>query len=176
MILRFISITELFLEPSDNVYRGTGDLAYLNGQIRIGFVRGNEILEKSDGIPLDGKILTGICVIAAGDSVREAARKSVKKTKIHPIQPNAMIVSTFTDSFWNGTFWKRFSYVFTNLDQFLHKILSGWFGVRYGHRGIQTLKINCKCNLLGSWNKYGAIRSRVSHIAWCWCRWKCRLS
>lgn len=75
----FISITELYLEPSDNVYRGTGDLAYLNGQIRIAFIRGNEILEKSDGIPLDGKILTGICVIANGDTVREAARKSVSK-------------------------------------------------------------------------------------------------
>lgn len=54
-------------------------MAYLNGQIRIGFIRGNEILEKSDGIPLDGKILTGICVVANGDTVREAARKSVSK-------------------------------------------------------------------------------------------------
>ena len=78
----FISITELYLEPSDNVYRGTGDLAYLNGQIRIAFIRGNEILEKSDGIPLDGKILTGICVIANGDTVREAARKSVSKYSV----------------------------------------------------------------------------------------------
>lgn len=65
------------MEPSDNVYRGTGDLPYLNGQIRIAFTRGNEILEKGDGIPLDGKILTGICIISSGDTVREAARKSV---------------------------------------------------------------------------------------------------
>lgn len=78
----FISITELYLEPSDNIYRGTGDLAYLNGQIRIAFIRGNEILEKSDGIPLDGKILTGICVIANGDTVREAARKSVSGIRL----------------------------------------------------------------------------------------------
>lgn len=71
------NFSEIYLEPSDNKYRGTGDLPFLNGQIRIAFVRGNEYLEKPDGLPLDGKILTGICVIAGGDSVRETARKSV---------------------------------------------------------------------------------------------------
>lgn len=52
-------------------------MAYLNGQIRIAFVRGNEYLEKQDGLPLDGKVLTGICVISGGDTTRETARKSV---------------------------------------------------------------------------------------------------
>lgn len=70
-------MAEIYLDPTDNIYRGVGDLAYLNGQIRIAFIRGNEYLEKSDGIPLDGKILTGICVIAGGDTIREVARKSV---------------------------------------------------------------------------------------------------
>lgn len=65
------------MEPTDNKYRGTGDLPYLNGQIRIAFVRGNEMLEKHGGITLDGSILTGISVIAGGDSFRESARKSV---------------------------------------------------------------------------------------------------
>lgn len=63
------------------MYRGTGDLAYLNGQVRIAFIRGNEMLEKTDGIPLDGKVLTGICVISGGDTVREVARKSVSHIK-----------------------------------------------------------------------------------------------
>lgn len=71
------------MEPTDNVYRGTGDLPYLNGQVRIAFTRGNEILEKSDGIPLDGKILNGICVIAGGDTVRETARKSVRQKNFY---------------------------------------------------------------------------------------------
>lgn len=75
--LFFIESTEIYLEPSDNKYRGTGDLAYLNGQVRIAFVRGNEYLEKPDGLPLDGKVLTGICVISGGDTTRETARKSV---------------------------------------------------------------------------------------------------
>lgn len=67
---------EIYLEPSDNKYRGTGDAPFLNGQIRMVFVRGNEYLEK-DGQPLDGKILTGICVISGGDTSRETARKSI---------------------------------------------------------------------------------------------------
>lgn len=70
-------LTEIYLEPTDNIYRGVGDLPYLNGQIRVAFIRGNEQLEKLDGIPLDGKILTGICVLSGGDTVREVARKSV---------------------------------------------------------------------------------------------------
>lgn len=69
---------EINLEPTDNKYRGTGDLPFLNGLIRIAFVRGNEFLERPGHIPDDGKILTGMCVIAGGDSVREIARKSVR--------------------------------------------------------------------------------------------------
>lgn len=66
------------MEPTDNKYRGTGDLPYLNGQIRMAFVRGNELLERPGHIPLDGKILTGICVLSGGDQIRDIARKSVR--------------------------------------------------------------------------------------------------
>lgn len=72
-----VFIAEIHLEPTDNKYRGTGDLAFLNGQVRLAFIRGNEILDKAGGITLDGSILTGVCVISGGDTFRESARKSV---------------------------------------------------------------------------------------------------
>lgn len=62
---------ELFLEPSDNLYKGCGDAAYLNGQIRMAFIRGNEHLTKSGGLAFDGTILTGVCVISGGESFRD---------------------------------------------------------------------------------------------------------
>lgn len=77
-------ITEIQLEPTDNKYRGTGDLPYLNGQMRFAFVRGNEILDKPGGITLDGSILTGVCVISGGDTYRESARKSVSIKHLNP--------------------------------------------------------------------------------------------
>lgn len=83
LIVRSCFFSELYLEPTDNVYRGIGDLPYLNGQIRIGFIRGNEHLAKSDGFALDGTILTGICVISGGDTVRDTARKSVSILCLH---------------------------------------------------------------------------------------------
>lgn len=78
-ITRNFIITELLLEPTQNVYRGVGDLAFLNGQVRIAFIRGNEYLEKADGIPLDGKFLAGQTIIAPGDNIRETSRKSVSE-------------------------------------------------------------------------------------------------
>ncbi|XP_031637248.1 gram-negative bacteria-binding protein 1-like isoform X2 [Contarinia nasturtii] len=80
---------QIYLEPTENRYRGVGEMPYLNGQLRIAFIHGNDILEKSDVgysrwhpsgknyLWKDGKILIGICVISGGDTVREVARKSV---------------------------------------------------------------------------------------------------
>lgn len=73
----FTCFAELFLEPTDNIYRGIGETPYLNGQVRIAFIRGNDILEKTDGIPLDGKILQGMGIVAPGDNVREITKRSV---------------------------------------------------------------------------------------------------
>lgn len=49
----------------------------------MAFVRGNEYLYGPDGIPMDGKILTGICVISGGETIRESARKSIHFGREH---------------------------------------------------------------------------------------------
>lgn len=76
--LIFFNCSELLLEPTQNIYRGVGELPYLNGQLRIAFIRGNEYLETADGIPLDGKFLVGQTIVAPGDYVRSISRKSVR--------------------------------------------------------------------------------------------------
>lgn len=57
-------------------------MPFLNGQIRVAFIRGNEYLNMVDGIPLDGKILTGATIVAPGDISRETTRKSVSINNI----------------------------------------------------------------------------------------------
>lgn len=78
MEILFCFYLVLLLEPADNKYRGSVDLPFLNGLIRIAFIHGNEHLEREDGTPLDGKILFGSTIVAPGDQYRETGRKSVR--------------------------------------------------------------------------------------------------
>ncbi|XP_055383696.1 uncharacterized protein LOC129613590 [Condylostylus longicornis] len=87
---------QLFLEPGQNLYGISG---YSSGQIRLAFIRGNEILETKEGRQIDGYRLFGGVVLDQGENFRELWMKDILKKRNHFGDDYHIYKTVWTDEF-----------------------------------------------------------------------------
>ncbi|XP_055379153.1 gram-negative bacteria-binding protein 1-like [Condylostylus longicornis] len=111
---------QLFLEPLNNHY---GSESYISGQVRLAFIRSNEILKTSSNISIDGSKLFGGVVLSQEDKHREIwmensfNRNSHYGDNYHVYKTlwTDELISFYVDEKEYGTLYGNFSYEASHL-------------------------------------------------------------